>query len=48
MSLTRITWPRLLENCLFSIVMNSELTTSVGRLRTPYSPGSPPLSPLPL
>ena len=35
------------ENFLPSIVRNSEETTSVGRLSSPYSPGLPSLSPLP-
>ena len=39
--------PREVENCLPSIVRYSLETTSVGRLSSPYGPGSPPRLPLP-
>ena len=43
-----MTVPRLVENFEPLIVRNSELTTSVGRLRRPNGPTSPPRSPSPL
>ena len=42
-----MTVPRLVENFDPDIVRNSLLTTSVGRLSVPKTPGSPPLSPAP-
>ena len=41
MSPTRITWPRLVENCLLSIVMYSLETTSVGSWSSPKRPRLP-------